>query len=50
MTEPTAASGRRTELDAIRTLVVIGLVFFHSAVVFATDDDFCVQNRDTTPS
>ncbi|MBT2510037.1 acyltransferase [Streptomyces sp. ISL-98] len=48
MTEPRAASGRRTELDAIRTLVVIGLVFFHSALVFATDDDFYVKNRDTT--
>ncbi|GGN79070.1 hypothetical protein GCM10011579_063030 [Streptomyces albiflavescens] len=48
MTEPTAAPGRRTELDAIRTLVVIGLVFFHSALVFATDDDFYVKNRDTT--
>ncbi|MFJ2832579.1 acyltransferase [Streptomyces sp. NPDC087263] len=43
-----AASGRRTELDAIRTLVVIGLVFFHSALVFATDTDFYVKNRDTT--
>ncbi|MFD4522779.1 acyltransferase [Streptomyces sp. NPDC058470] len=45
-TEP--ASGRRTELDAIRTLVVVGLVFFHSALVFATDTDFYVKNRDTT--
>ncbi|MFD9328610.1 acyltransferase family protein [Streptomyces sp. NPDC060065] len=43
-----AASGRRTELDTIRTLVVVGLVFFHSALVFATDTDFYVQNRDTT--
>lgn len=43
-----AAPGRRTELDAIRTLVVVGLVFFHSALVFATDTDFYVQNRDTT--
>ncbi|MFD3926026.1 acyltransferase family protein [Streptomyces sp. NPDC058614] len=46
--EAGAGSGRRTELDAIRTLVVIGLVFFHSALVFATDTDFYVQNRDTT--
>ncbi|MFE9767933.1 acyltransferase family protein [Streptomyces sp. NPDC005808] len=43
-----APSGRRTELDAIRILVVIGLVFFHSALVFATDTDFYVENRDTT--
>ncbi|MFE6481865.1 acyltransferase [Streptomyces sp. NPDC057757] len=43
-----AASGRRTELDAIRILVVVGLVFFHSALVFATDSDFYVRNRDTT--
>ncbi|MFC9848456.1 acyltransferase family protein [Streptomyces sp. NPDC060223] len=47
--EPASApSARRTELDAIRTLVVIGLVFFHSALVFATDTDFYVRNRDTT--
>ncbi|MFF0727708.1 acyltransferase [Streptomyces sp. NPDC004134] len=39
---------RRPELDAIRMLVVIGLVFFHSALVFATDDDFYVKNAETT--
>ncbi|QIQ01533.1 acyltransferase family protein [Streptomyces liangshanensis] len=39
---------RRPELDAIRTLVVIGLVFFHSALVFATDDNFYVKNTETT--
>jgi peptidoglycan/LPS O-acetylase OafA/YrhL len=39
---------RRPELDAIRMLVVIGLVFFHSALVFAADDDFYVKNAETT--
>jgi peptidoglycan/LPS O-acetylase OafA/YrhL len=39
---------RRPELDAIRMLVVIGLVFFHSALVFAADDDFYVKNVETT--
>ncbi|MGX4688439.1 acyltransferase family protein [Streptomyces sp. JNUCC 63] len=39
---------RRPELDAIRTLVVIGLVFFHSALVFADGDDFYVKNAETT--
>ncbi|MGW7364999.1 acyltransferase family protein [Streptomyces sp. NPDC054841] len=40
--------GRRPELDAIRTLVVVGLVFFHSALVFDTRDDYYVKNADTT--
>jgi peptidoglycan/LPS O-acetylase OafA/YrhL len=40
--------GRRPELDAIRILVVVGPVFFHSALVFDTDDDFYVKNTDTT--
>ncbi|MET9879590.1 acyltransferase [Actinacidiphila glaucinigra] len=39
---------RRPELDAIRMLVVIGLVFFHSALVFAADDDYYVKNAETT--
>lgn len=39
---------RRPELDAIRTLVVVGLVFFHSALVFDTRDDFYVKNAETT--
>lgn len=43
-----AAPERRPELDAIRMLVVLGLVFFHSALVFATDDDFYVKNAETT--
>ncbi|GIF77947.1 acyltransferase family protein [Asanoa siamensis] len=39
---------RRPELDAIRTLVVVGLVFFHSALVFDESDDFYVKNPETT--
>ncbi|WP_129668170.1 acyltransferase family protein [Phytoactinopolyspora endophytica] len=39
---------RRSELDAIRALVVVGLVFFHSALVFDSNDDFYVKNADTT--
>ncbi|MFI8829934.1 acyltransferase family protein [Streptomyces afghaniensis] len=39
---------RRPELDAMRMLVVIGLVFFHSALVFATEGDFYVRNTETT--
>ncbi|WFB11211.1 acyltransferase [Streptomyces sp. LX-29] len=39
---------RRPELDAIRVLVVVGLVFFHSALVFDTRDDFYVKNSETT--
>ncbi|WP_344944983.1 acyltransferase [Sphaerisporangium flaviroseum] len=43
-----AREGRRPELDAIRTLVVLGLVFFHSSLVFDTRDDFYVKNAETT--
>ncbi|MYV52572.1 acyltransferase [Streptomyces sp. SID3212] len=39
---------RRPELDVVRMLVVVGLVFFHSALVFAADDDFYVKNAETT--
>ncbi|GAA1256568.1 hypothetical protein GCM10009677_03360 [Sphaerisporangium rubeum] len=39
---------RRPELDAIRTLVVLGLVFFHAGLVFDTRDDFYVKNAETT--
>ncbi|MET4927227.1 acyltransferase family protein [Streptomyces sp. PSRA5] len=44
---PAARPGRRTELDAIRALVVVGLVFFHSALVFDAEDDFYVKNPET---
>ncbi|NYJ03522.1 peptidoglycan/LPS O-acetylase OafA/YrhL [Nocardioides thalensis] len=40
---------RRTEMDALRALVVVGLVFFHSALVFDSEDDFYVKNDDTAP-
>lgn len=43
-----AAAERRPELDAIRALVVVGLVFFHSALVFDTEDDYYVKNPETT--
>ena len=39
---------RRPELDAIRLVVVLGLVFFHSALVFDERDDFYVKNAQTT--
>ncbi|WP_258314458.1 acyltransferase [Streptomyces sp. Act143] len=39
---------RRGELDALRVFVVLGLVFFHSALVFSPDDDYYVKNADTT--
>ncbi|MEW1680852.1 acyltransferase [Streptomyces sp. NPDC093594] len=43
-----AGSGRRGELDVLRALVVVGLVLFHSALVFSPDDDFYVKNATTT--
>jgi peptidoglycan/LPS O-acetylase OafA/YrhL len=39
---------RRPALDALRTVVVIGLVFFHAALVFDANDDFYVKNAETT--
>ncbi|MBV1853859.1 acyltransferase family protein [Catellatospora tritici] len=48
LSDPTVTSRRRPELDAIRTLVVVGLVFFHSALVFDAHDDYYVKNADTT--
>ena len=44
--EPTPQ--RRPGLDALRTVVVVGLVFFHSALVFDASDDFYVKNSETT--
>lgn len=45
--EPDTAS-RRTELDTLRVCVVLGLVLFHSALVFSPDDDFYVKSARTT--
>ncbi|GHH14629.1 acyltransferase family protein [Streptomyces lanatus] len=45
---PATAPPRRGELDALRVLVVLGLVFFHAALVFATEGDYYVQNTETT--
>ncbi|MDJ1132272.1 acyltransferase family protein [Streptomyces iconiensis] len=42
------AGERRSELDALRALVVVGLVFFHSALVFDSRDDYYVKNAQTT--
>jgi peptidoglycan/LPS O-acetylase OafA/YrhL len=39
---------RRAELDAIRLVVVLGLVFFHSSLVFDASDDYYVKNPETT--
>ncbi|MBG0564870.1 acyltransferase family protein [Actinoplanes aureus] len=39
---------RRPELDAIRLVVVLGLVFFHAGLVFDARDDFYVKNPQTT--
>ncbi|MBQ1093862.1 acyltransferase [Streptomyces sp. B93] len=44
----TTGTVRRTELDLLRVTVVLGLVFFHAALVFSPDDDFYVKNPETT--
>jgi peptidoglycan/LPS O-acetylase OafA/YrhL len=43
-----APPARRPELDAIRLVVVLGLVFFHTALVFDARDDFYIKNPQTT--
>jgi peptidoglycan/LPS O-acetylase OafA/YrhL len=48
MARSEAGPQRRTELDAIRLLVVLGLVFFHAALVFDSRDDYYVKNAETT--
>ena len=45
---PAPAAGRRAELDVMRALVVVGLVIFHSAVVFASGTSWFV--KDPRPS
>ena len=35
-------------LDAMRLLVVVGLIFFHAALIFDTRDDYYVKNQHTT--
>lgn len=47
-TQAPATAPRRGELDVLRVVVVLGLVFFHSALVFSPDDDFYVKNPETT--
>ncbi|MGW0807004.1 acyltransferase family protein [Nonomuraea sp. NPDC002799] len=42
------AAERRPELDAMRALVVVGLVFFHASMVFDSRDDYYVKNAETT--
>ncbi|MEU9793505.1 acyltransferase [Streptomyces sparsogenes] len=46
--ERPASARRRGELDTMRAIVVLGLVFFHAALVFDPDDDFYVKNAETT--
>ncbi|MEU4830783.1 acyltransferase [Streptosporangium sp. NPDC023615] len=43
-----AGDGRRAGMDLLRVAVVVGLVLFHSALVFDARDDFYVKNAETT--
>jgi peptidoglycan/LPS O-acetylase OafA/YrhL len=45
---PHAGVERRPELDAIRLVVVLGLVFFHAALVFDTRDDYYIKNAQNS--
>ncbi|KAB8190915.1 acyltransferase family protein [Nonomuraea phyllanthi] len=45
--KPARDAERRTDLDSLRILMVVGLVFFHSALVFDAQDDFYVRNAET---
>jgi peptidoglycan/LPS O-acetylase OafA/YrhL len=40
-------SERLRGLDAMRALIVVGLIFFHSALIFDTRDDYYVKNGRT---
>lgn len=42
-----AGSERLRGLDAMRALVVVGLIFFHSALIFDVHDDYYVKNGQT---
>src|SRR5689334_18875557 len=42
------AAARRPELDVIRLVVVLGLVFFHASLIFDTRDDYYIKNAQTT--
>ena len=45
---PVRRQARRGDLDALRALVVVGLVFFHSAVIFGAGEfpvKAAVENR-----
>jgi peptidoglycan/LPS O-acetylase OafA/YrhL len=44
----TVEPGRRPALDTLRIVIVLGLVFFHAALVFDANDDFYVKNAETT--
>ncbi|WP_216610000.1 acyltransferase family protein [Cellulosimicrobium protaetiae] len=46
--DPASPPDRRRELDAVRAVVVVGLVLFHAALVFDARDDFYVKNAETT--
>ena len=41
-------TARRPELDALRLLVVFGLFFFHSALIFHPTDDYYLKNDRTS--
>ena len=43
--DPKPQSTRRRDLDAMGTLVVLFLIFFHTGQIFATDIGFAVKNE-----
>ncbi len=43
-----AGPERRRDLDLMRALVVVGLIFFHSALIFDPRDDYYVKNATTS--
>jgi glucan biosynthesis protein C len=46
--DTSAGLGREPRLDLLRALVVVGLVFFHSALIFDPHDDYYVKSPVTT--
>lgn len=47
-TMPGSRGTRRPELDLVRTVVVLGLIFFHTSLIFDERDDYYVKNEATS--
>jgi glucan biosynthesis protein C len=49
MNAPGAARPRRHDLDWLRVVVILLLLFFHSAMPYVADWDWHLKNAETSP-